>query len=591
MMSAEATQPEYRRGLNDAERHRRLTEQNWIRPTVGPFLWLGLPLLCSWIYLRRVMPSAAMGGATGNPMRDMMEQMMPIKKRQFRVDVKGTKFEDVIGIPEAKAEVQQYVQFLTDPNRFTRLGARLPKGCLLTGEPGTGKTLLAKAVAGEASVAFFSCNGADFIELMGGSGPKRVRELFSEARSAAPSIIFIDEIDAIGSRAGKQGGSVSSEENRTINQLLAELDGLSTSADPIVVLAATNFEDNIDKALLREGRFDRKVAIEMPDLPARRELFEHYLRRICTGDPKGRTADEEGKQLQLNPSTSNAQLAATLADLTPGMSPATIATVVNEAALQSGIAGRQLVELPSLLEALDNTQMGRKHRNRQSANAERRTAIHEAGHALTAWMLPPVQRVLKISITPRGHAMGYTQRAGTEFHEYQTNGTLFAEMVVMLGGRAAEEVILGDPSAGAMDDLQRATDAAMKQMLAFGLSSHVGMLSYNHEYTQAGRDFTVFSNTAQHRAEEEAQRLVAAAHQMAVELVTANKDKMKLMESALVEKKELSTADIEAIWGPRPSEPSLDTLVGRLIPVLGSYAVDASAPTSCSTPSTAAAAS
>ncbi|KAG5507600.1 hypothetical protein JKF63_06549 [Porcisia hertigi] len=567
---------EYQRGVEDAERHRRATEENWIRPTLGPVVWLGVPLLLGWLYMRRVSVSSpfSSGSASGsgNPFQSMMEQVMPIKKRQFRVDVKGTRFSDVVGIPEAKAEVQQYVDFLTDPNKFTRLGARLPKGCLLTGEPGTGKTLLAKAVAGEANVSFFSCNGADFIELMGGSGPKRVRELFEEARAAAPAIIFIDEIDAIGTRAGKQGGSVSSEENRTINQLLAELDGLSTSADPIVVLAATNFQDNIDKALLREGRFDRKVSVEMPDLAARRELFEHYLSRVCTGDPNGRTKDEEGKGLALDTGVSNKALAEQLADLTPGMSPATVATVVNEAALQSGIAGKPLVQLPDLLEALDNTLMGRKHRNRQSDSSARRTALHEAGHALTAWMLPPVQKVLKISITPRGHAMGYTQRAGTEFHEYQTNATLFADMVVMLGGRAAEEVMLGNASAGAMDDLQRATDVALKQLLAFGMSTHMGMLSYHPDYTQAGRDFTTFSNDAQHRAELEAQKFVAAAHSTAVDIITRHKDKMKVMEKALLERKELSTQDIEELWGPRPSTPTVEDIVRKVVEVTGSYA-------------------
>ncbi|EPY25542.1 metalloprotease [Strigomonas culicis] len=571
---------EYERGLRDAKYHRQTTEQNWIRPTLGPFLYLGLPVLVAYLYMRRVAPPNPITGAKGgaNPFADMMEQMMPIKKRQFRVDVKGTTFGDVIGIPEAKQEVQQYVEFLTNPNKFTRLGARLPKGCLLTGEPGTGKTLLAKAVAGEAQVPFFSCNGADFIELMGGSGPKRVRELFEEARQAAPAIIFIDEIDAIGSRAGKQGGSVSSEENRTINQLLAELDGLSTSADPIVVLAATNFQDNIDKALLREGRFDRKVVIEMPDLAARQEVFQHYLSRVGTGDPAGRTTDEEGSPLPVSDAVSNLQLARQLANLTPGLSPATIATVVNEAALQSGIAGKPLVELPTLLEAIDNTLIGRKHRNRQSAASARRTAVHESGHALCGWLLPSVQTILKISVTPRGHAMGFTQRAGTEYHEYQTNATLFADMVVMLGGRAAEEVLLGDPSAGAMDDLQRATDMALKKTLAFGMSAHVGLLSYNPEYTQAGRDFTVYSDAAQHRAELQAQRLVAAAHSAARQLIETHRPQMEAMVAALLERKELDTKDVEALWGPRPTTPTVKELVARVNAVLGVYEESAAEP-------------
>eukprot|EP00796_Vickermania_ingenoplastis_P012561 gene12561-8609_t len=546
---------EYERGKADAERHRRATEPNWIRPTLGPILWFGAPLLLYVLYTRRTRPP----GAAKNPFGDMMDFMMP--KREFRVDVQGTRFADVVGIPEAKEEVKQYVEFLVHPNKYTRLGARLPKGCLLTGEPGTGKTLLAKAVAGEASVPFFSCNGADFIELMGGSGPKRVRELFAEARKAAPAIIFIDEIDGVGSRQGKKGGSVSTEENRTINQLLAELDGLSTSADPIVVMAATNFQDNIDKALLREGRFDRKIQIEMPDIAARREVFEHYLKKICTGDPKGRTTDENGTPLPLDPAISNAELAAKLAHLTPGLSPATIATVVNEAALQCGIQKKPLVDFPSFTEAVDATLIGKKHRNRQSDTARRRTAIHEAGHTLTAWMLPVIQPVLKVSITPRGSALGVTQRAGSEHHEYQTNATLFADLVVMMGGRAAEEVLLGNVSAGAVDDLQRATGMALQQMMAFGMSANVGLLAYHPEYTGAGRDFTVFSDEAQNRAEMEARRLLDAAYETATGMVKTHREKMEVLVERLLEKSELRTEDIEALWGTRPTEPTKPALL------------------------------
>ncbi|KEG07869.1 putative ATP-dependent zinc metallopeptidase, putative,metallo-peptidase, clan MA(E), family M41 [Trypanosoma grayi] len=579
---------EYDRGVQEARRHRARTEDNWLRASLGPLLWFGVPFAVAWALLRRQGPT----GNSSNPFEGMMEQMMPIKKRQFRVDVKGTKFNDVIGIPEAKMEVRQYVDFLRSPNKFTRLGARLPeakmevrqyvdflrspnkftrlgarlpRGCLLTGEPGTGKTLLAKAVAGEADVPFFSCSGSDFIELMGGSGPKRVRELFEEARSAAPAIVFIDEIDAIGSRAGKQGGSVSSEENRTINQLLAELDGLSTGSDAVIVMAATNFQDNIDKALLREGRFDRKVNIEMPDKAARVEIFKHYLSRVGTGDPNGRIVDEDGLKLPVSDSISNLNLATELADLTPGISPATIAAIVNEAALQSGIREKKLVEKEAILEAIDNTLVGRKHRNRQSEASLRRTAIHEVGHALTAWMLPTVKKVMKVSVVPRGKAQGYTQRAGSEYHEYQTNATLFADMVVMLGGRAAEETLLGDPSAGAMDDLQRATDIALKKMMVFGMDAGAGLLSYHPESTQAGRIFVSFSNTAQHIAEEEAMKLVSLAHKVAVEIIKANTTKIETATAELMTKKEIMTADLERLWGGRPLTPTVDQLVEKLM--------------------------
>ena len=552
--------------MQDAAAHKSQTEESWIRAALGPFVIIGIPLALSWLYMRRITGGASSAAASSkNPFGDMMEMMMPIKKRQFRVDVKGTKFSDVIGIPEAKEEVKQYVDFLVNPSKFTRLGARLPKGCLLTGEPGTGKTLLAKAVAGEAEVPFFSCNGADFIEIMGGSGPKRVRELFEEARAASPSIVFVDEIDAIGSRGGgSRGGSVSSEENRTINQLLAELDGLNTSSDAIVVMAATNFQDNIDKALLREGRFDRKIVIEMPDLAARGDLFLHYLNKVCTGDPTGRVTDEQGNKISASDSISNKALAKELADLTPGLSPATIATIVNEAALQSGVKGKPLVDRSELLEAIDNTQLGKKHRNRQTTEAIRRTAVHEAGHALVAWMLPQQKNVLKISITPRGNAMGYTQRAGNEFHEYQTNSTLFCDMAVMMGGRAAEEVVIGSVSAGAMDDLQRCTDIAMKKLMAFGMSERVGLLAYNPDSTGQGRSFVRFSEGSQTAVESEAEKLVQAAYAKAKDIVKLHQSKITALVQELSEKKELVTSDLERIWGTRPLEPTNEQITKEI---------------------------
>jgi ATP-dependent metalloprotease FtsH len=556
---------DYQQGYDEAVRHKSRTEDNWVRSAFGPIVWLGIPMAITYWYLRRGAATAAAGAKSANPFSDMMEMMMPIKKRQFRVDVKGTKFENVVGIPEAVVEVRQYVDFLNNPNKFTRLGARLPKGCLLTGEPGTGKTLLAKAVAGEAGVPFFSCSGADFIEIMGGSGPKRVRELFEEARAASPCIVFIDEIDAIGSRGGgKGGGSVSSEENRTINQLLAELDGLATSGDAIVVMGATNFQDNIDKALLREGRFDRKVNIEMPDRAARVDIFAYYLSKICTGDPTGRLKDDEGNDLQVDKTVDNNVAAQELSDLTPGLSPATIATIVNEAALQCGIAGKSIVDRASLYEAIDNTQLGKKHRNRAKETSTRRTAIHESGHALAAWVLPQQRNVIKISVTPRGNAAGYTQRAGPEFHEYQTNATLFSDMVVLLGGRAAEEVILGNVSAGAMDDLQRCTDIVMKQLLSFGMSGNTGLLAFSPDATNSGRSFVKYSEGTQKHVEVEAVKIVDAAYDMVLDIVRKNRDKLETLSNELIEKKELMHGDVLRVLGPRPSSPTTAELSQKL---------------------------
>jgi ATP-dependent metalloprotease FtsH len=571
---------EYKRGYEDAKKHGRLTDPNWVRATFGPILWLGIPLAATMWYMRRPTvkgwPVLNFGkkaaGKEGekkkesmNPFGDMMEMMMPIQKREFRVDVKGTKFADVIGIPEAKEEVMQYVQFLRTPDKFTRLGARLPKGCLLTGEPGTGKTLLAKAVAGEAEVPFFSCSGADFIEIMGGSGPKRVRDLFREARENAPCIIFIDEIDAIGSRGGKQGGSVSSEENRTINQLLAELDGLATGDLPVVVMAATNFQDNIDKAMLREGRFDRKINIDMPDVAARRDIFKHYLAKVVTGDAKGKLKIDDGEAIPADPSVDNEVFAKHLADLTPGISPASCATIVNEAALSCAIQGKKQVDLVALREAIDNVQIGKKHRNRMNDSTIRRTAVHEAGHALAMWLLPQQKNVLKISVTPRGHAMGYTQKAGSEFHEYQTNVTMFTDLVVMMGGRAAEDVLYGDPSIGAMDDLQRATSLAIQQLLSHGMSQNVGMLAFHpQEATDAGRSWVHYSEGTQVHVEAEAKRLLEAAYRHCKTLIEQNKDKINAMADLLVDKKEVITEDIEKLWGPRPSTPTNEEIAKEI---------------------------
>lgn len=637
---------EYRRGVVEGERHRRLVNRDWFRDTFHTGFTFLIPVMVSSFIM--LMPPGAGGGIlnrtalrarflrfkaryaerlhdarrriqdggeknpfaayrearaaqmekeatevkppSGNPFTDMMESMMPLKKRQFRVEVKGTQFSDVIGIPEAKEEVKQYVDFLKNPSKFTRLGARLPRGCILTGEPGTGKTLLAKAVAGEAGVPFFSASGADFIEVMAGSGPKRVRELFQEARECAPCIVFIDEIDAVGTRGGNKSGGgsgTSSEENRTINQLLAELDGLSTSDDAVVVMAATNLMDKIDKALLREGRFDRKISIEMPDLRARTDVFKHYLDKVITGDKDGalkiepekkswptagedkmsmadaakaerdRNTDAAQPAMQPIAGVDNAKIAERLAQLTPGASPATCATIINEAALRSAINGSTHVTVPELNAAIDNVLIGRTHRNRMPEHAKRRTAIHECGHALVAWLTPQQNDVLKISVIPRGQALGYTKKAGQEFHEYQTNVTLFTDVMVLLGGRAAEDVLLDVPSIGATDDMQRATNLVMQKLMAFGMDrTRVGLLSFHPEETQRGRSFVHFSENMQERAEGAAKQVVEEAYLRARDMIHKHLDKVEKMTKVLVEKDEVAKEEIEILWGPRPKGPT-----------------------------------
>lgn len=508
-------------------------------------------------------------GKTGKGLMDsMMDMMNPMKSRNFRTEVKGTSFKDVIGIPEAKDELKQYVDFLKNPDKYTVLGAKLPKGCLLTGQPGTGKTLLARAVAGEADKPFFSCSGADFIEIFGGSGPKRVRELFAEARKAAPCVVFIDEIDALGSRnqAGASmggGGGGGSEDNRTINQLLSELDGLSTK-DPIVVVAATNYPDAIDKALLRDGRFDRKVNIPIPDKAARTELFEYYLKRIVTGDAtcepvfqsfKKHTSNAAKEEVIPNltvlPDVSNAKYAEALANRTPGVSPAQISTIVNEAALTSAAGNLDVVTLPALQNAIDDVLIGKKHRQRMSGQSLTRTAYHEVGHCIMSWLSPHQKDVIKLSIVPRGRAGGYTQQLQEEALEPQTKEKLFSQLCVLMGGRVAEKMYQHDISTGAMDDLQRATRLSMEMLLKYGMSKTIGVLAFRPNEKNDGRAWMTWSEELHTKVEAEARELLASAYSFTEKTLQDNKDKHVSLAELLLEKKELDKADITSILGEK----------------------------------------
>ncbi|KAG5495455.1 hypothetical protein GH5_03116 [Leishmania sp. Ghana 2012 LV757] len=536
------------------------------------------------------------GGASSNMMSGLMDMMNPMKPKNFRTEVKGTTFKDVIGIPEAKEDLKQYVDFLKEPAKFTRLGARLPKGCLLTGQPGTGKTLLARAVAGEANTPFFSCSGADFIEIFGGSGPKRVRELFQEARKAAPCVVFIDEIDAIGSRnqgGRSMGGGGSSEENRTINQLLAELDGLS-SKEAIVVIAATNYPEAIDKALLREGRFDRKVNIPMPDRQARCELFEFYLNRIITGDPNCKpkvqffktrkeaetassgttqvstpanlpskemtdaetktlvTEDAKPETIKVIPGVSNKEYAAILSDRTPGVSPAQISTIVNEGALSAAMSGKEVVPLEVLQDSIDDVLIGKKHRQRMSDKSLHRTAYHEVGHCIMAWTNPLQKDIIKLSIIPRGRAGGYTQQVQDEAMEPQTEEFLFSQLCVLMGGRAAERIFEKDISIGAMDDLQRATRLAMEKLLKYGMSKTIGQLAFKPNDKNDGRAWMTWSENLHAKVEAEARALVESAYVHTEKTLLAHKDKHQKLAELLLGKKELDKVDIASILGARP---------------------------------------
>jgi AFG3 family protein len=589
----------YYKGFFDAEQRRpqRHAEETPGRVIAGSIMG-ALPFAALIFFLSRRSAKksveAAKAAASGEKpkkgffsevMEQMQKQMNPMQTKDFQVTVKDTKFKDVIGVPEALEEVRQYVEFLKSPQRFVRLGGRLPKGCLLTGSPGTGKTLLAKAVAGEADVPFFTCSGSDFIEVYAGSGPKRVRDLFDAAKKASPSVIFVDEIDAVGSRSGgASAGGIGGEENRTVNQLLAELDGLQRE-DSIVVFAATNFPDNIDKALLREGRFDRKVEIPMPDEAARVDLFTHYLRKVITGDPESNSAssntqaspvivninNSNGSAPNATPEAAtstpppqeayreipvlpgrNKELATRLAGLTPGISPATIATIVNEAALAAAVEGDAVVGENRLLPAIDDVLVGKKHRSRMGGAASRRVALHESGHALVAWLLPQQSRVIKLSITPRGNAAGFTQQLGKEVREHQTDRSMFTDICVMLGGRIAESSQHTNLTTGAQDDFQRATKLALNQFLAFGMSRNVGLLAYDYQRLDQGRMYQLVSEKTQHVAEKEAAKLVQIAFDFTTKLLKTHEGKLKALENELAEKRELLEEDIIRVIGARP---------------------------------------
>ena len=560
----------YQQGVRDSSGGRTSSPAASVASAVlNAGIFLGIPL---YILYRMNKGATAPGGS--KMMSQMMDQMNPIKKRDFRLTIKDTKFEDVIGIEEAKEEVQEYVDFLKNPTQYQELGARLPRGALLTGKPGTGKTLLAKAIAGEAGVTFFSCGGADFIEIFGGSGPKRVRELFEEAKKHAPAVIFIDELDAVGGkRSGGGDGGIGGEENRTTNALLAEMDGMGTK-DNVVVFAATNHPDALDSALVRAGRFDRKIEIPVPDERARTDLFTYYLKKIVTGanfaekqekveqDRKERAkkalkpAEREAKQKELEklekqveeleksdktteakqnmeevlekqiqdlkkllqpvdtqsnafsvaPSAEDVESAATmparLAARTPGVTPATISAVSNEAAIVAARSGASYVTETHVTEALDNVLIGKKHRQRMTAPALKRVAYHEAGHTVAQWLLETQSSVVKVSVVPRGRAGGYTQFRQPEELDPKTQQFLQDQIVVLLGGRCAETIFFNDLTTGAQDDLQRAFEAAQSQVLMFGMSD-LGHISVNQQSESKGRAFSQISDSLKTNAEKE----------------------------------------------------------------------------------------
>lgn len=481
-----------------------------------------------WIYLMRRMSSGAGGGAGG--------QIFNIGKSKAKLfDEKTdtrTSFKDVAGLEGAKEEVQEIVEFLKNPDKYTSLGGKIPKGALLVGPPGTGKTLLAKAVAGEAKVPFFSLSGSDFVEMFVGVGASRVRDLFKQAKDKSPAIIFIDEIDAIGRARGKNNFTGSNDEREnTLNQLLTEMDGFGTNTN-VIVLAATNRADVLDKALMRAGRFDRQVYVDLPDLRERKEIFEVHLRPIKTAE----TLDLDF-----------------LAKQTPGFSGADIANVCNEAALIAARKEKKAVTKQDFLDAVDRIVGGLEKKNKIITLEEKKTiAFHEAGHATVSWMLEHAAPLVKVTIVPRGQSLGAAWYLPEERLIVRSEQML-DEMCATMGGRAAEKVIFNKISTGALSDLEKVTKQARAMVTIYGLNEELGNITYYDSSGQSEFGFTKpYSEETAQRIDEEISKIIEEQYQRAVKLLNENKDKLTELAERLLEKEVIFKDDLEKIFGERP---------------------------------------
>lgn len=510
------------------------TEQNlW-----GDFLISLLPfilLIGVWIFIMRRMSGGAGGGAGG--------QIFNIGKSKAKLfdekDEVKTSFKDVAGLEGAKEEVQEIVDFLKNPDKYTSLGGKIPKGALLVGPPGTGKTLLARAVAGEAKVPFFSLSGSDFVEMFVGVGASRVRDLFKQAKEKSPSIIFIDEIDAIGRARGKSNFSGSNDEREnTLNQLLTEMDGFGTNSN-VIVLAATNRADVLDKALMRAGRFDRQIFVDLPDVRERKEIFEVHLRPL-----------KKAKDLDLD----------FLSKQTPGFSGADIANVCNEAALIAARNGKKSVDKQDFLDAVDRIVGGLEKKNKIITPEEKKAvAYHEAGHATVSWMLEHAAPLVKVTIVPRGRSLGAAWYLPEERLIVRPEQML-DEMCAALGGRAAEKVIFNKISTGALSDLEKVTKQARAMVTIYGLSDKVGNLTYYDSSGQNEYGFTKpYSEQTAELIDKEISDIIEEQYQRAIKLLEENKDKLTELAEVLLEKEVIFKDNLEKIFGKRPFDKSQET--------------------------------
>lgn len=449
-------------------------------------------------------------------------------------------FDDVAGIDEAKEELQETIEFLQDPKKFTRLGGRIPKGVLLVGAPGTGKTLLARAIAGEAGVPFFSISGSDFVEMFVGVGASRVRDLFVQGKKSAPCIIFIDELDAVGRHRGAGLGGGHDEREQTLNQLLVEMDGFESN-EGVILLAATNRPDVLDPALLRPGRFDRQVVVPIPDIRGREGILKVHVKKTVLGD------DVE---------------VSVLARGTPGFTGADLENMVNEAALKAARRGKDKVEMSEFEEAKDKVMMGTERKSMIISDEEKKTtSYHEAGHTMVARLLPDTDPIHKVTIIPRGRSLGLTQQLPiNEKHTYPKD-YLMNNIRILMGGRAAEEVALNMQTTGAGNDIEKASDLARKMVCDFGMSEKLGPLTFGKKEEQIflGREIAQhrdYSEDTAQKIDEEVRNIVTGAYEMASQLIRDNLDTLERMAKSLLEKETLNTEDIDQIMGISPSPAS-----------------------------------
>ncbi|MFN5224613.1 MAG: ATP-dependent zinc metalloprotease FtsH [Bacteroidota bacterium] len=484
-------------------------------------------LVLLWMFLFRRMG----GGGGGSQIFNIGKSKAQLFDKDMQVKVT---FNDVAGLEEAKVEVMEIVDFLKNPKKYTSLGGKIPRGALLVGPPGTGKTLLAKAVAGEAQVPFFSLSGSDFVEMFVGVGASRVRDLFRQAKEKAPAIIFIDEIDAIGRARGKAPSfSANDERESTLNQLLTEMDGFGSNSG-VIILAATNRADVLDRALLRPGRFDRQIYVELPDLNGRKEIFKVHLKSVKTDS----TVDIDF-----------------LAKQTPGFSGADIANLCNEAALIAARRNKSLVDKQDFLDAVDRVIGGLEKKNKIiSAHEKKVIAFHEAGHATVSWLLRHAHPLVKVSIVPRGNSLGAAWYLPEE-RQITTKEQIVDEMCAALGGRAAEEVMFGQISTGALSDLEKITKQAYAMVTIFGLNEKIGNISFYDSSGQQDYNFSKpYSEKTAQTIDEEVSKLVDTCYIRTKEILASNKEKLEKLATHLLDKEVIFKEDLEQIFGKRPFE-------------------------------------